>query len=234
MSDLGIEILQKPEVYTKQKDFLTDWVERVIVLGQKDPNFKSADIISRRMMIMRKMGQIQGEKMALRDVLTDLPNRRAYNEKIEELNKKSVNYSLLLVDIDDFKKINDTYGHDKGDEALVFVANTLLTNTRQIRQGEEDFVYRWGGEEFAIILTNVYGNENLYNISEKLRGAIKQISPSVSKTSDGNVQETSMNISVSIGGSTIGENRSTETLFKVVDNNLLEAKKQGKDRSIIT
>lgn len=91
------------------------------------------------------------EKLVLIDELTKLYNRRHFQNCLQREFKQALRYkqdlSLLIIDIDNFKKINDTYGHPKGDEILVRVANQISVNTRM-----EDTACRIGGEEFAIIL----------------------------------------------------------------------------------
>jgi diguanylate cyclase (GGDEF)-like protein len=91
------------------------------------------------------------EKLVLIDELTKLYNRRHFQSSLQREFKQALRYkqplSLLIIDIDNFKKINDTYGHPKGDEILVQVAMTINANTRM-----EDTACRIGGEEFAIIL----------------------------------------------------------------------------------
>ncbi len=85
------------------------------------------------------------------DPLTKLFNRRYMNEHmrkvVEEAEKQGKPFCIILADIDDFKQVNDTYGHDCGDEVLVTIANTIYLNVR-----EEDIVCRWGGEEILILI----------------------------------------------------------------------------------
>ena len=79
-----------------------------------------------------------------KDHLTGLLNRKAFDRDIKELNG---DYSLIFIDVDDFKKVNDTYGHDVGDEVLVNIAKTLKNSIRST-----DRAYRFGGDEFVVIL----------------------------------------------------------------------------------
>lgn len=108
--------------------------------------------------------------MAFRDGLTGLYNRRYVvgdlMEDIRNCRKKEMKNVLILADIDDFKKINDTYGHDAGDMTLVCVANILEENCRDHK------VVRWGGEEFLIVLFDVT-EEEAFRISEKIRRDIE-------------------------------------------------------------
>jgi diguanylate cyclase (GGDEF)-like protein/PAS domain S-box-containing protein len=94
------------------------------------------------------------EQLALLDPLTQLPNRRYIEPEIDarfnEMKRMGLTFGLLFMDIDQFKKFNDTYGHDTGDKALQTVAATLKAATRPF-----DLVGRWGGEEFLGVIRNV-------------------------------------------------------------------------------
>lgn len=91
------------------------------------------------------------KKLSSSDPLTKLPNRRSMMEQLNiamhQLKKDKKPFSLVLGDIDDFKKVNDTYGHDGGDKVLLMVSETLMNTIRK-----EDFVCRWGGEEILILV----------------------------------------------------------------------------------
>ena len=95
----------------------------------------------------------QLNKFAHHDTLTDLPNRRTFNENFMNIwnnyQRKHQDTCLVLFDIDDFKVINDTYGHQVGDKVLVRISNILQKQVRKT-----DYVSRWGGEEFSILLVN--------------------------------------------------------------------------------
>ncbi len=112
------------------------------------------------------------EKLAMTDELTGLINRRAFYLKgTEELSRSKryhIDLSIIMLDIDRFKKINDTYGHDAGDQALKCLAEVLRKETREV-----DIVGRLGGEEFAIILPNTPINSAL-RLAERLRQAIQE------------------------------------------------------------
>ena len=111
------------------------------------------------------------EELAKTDALTGLSNRRDMYQKIKhetdrfERNEKP--FTILMGDIDNFKKINDTYGHDAGDQVLTFIASLMTSTLRK-----QDIASRWGGEEFLILLpeTNLEGGRK---IAEKLRTKIK-------------------------------------------------------------
>ncbi len=107
------------------------------------------------------------EEIANRDVLTSLPNRRAFTEQFRaRLNmaaRSNERFALLLIDLDHFKQVNDTNGHDAGDRVLVETANRLRACVR-----EYDCVARLGGDEFAIILFGGFDETSLHNICDRI------------------------------------------------------------------
>ena len=133
--------------------------------------------------------------------------------RIEEFKRYKTEFSILLLDIDDFKKINDTYGHDVGDYVLKTVAKTLKENTRTT-----DVVGRWGGEEFIIVCenTNLDGSKIL---AEHLRDIVYKT----------NFEKVG-NITISLGIAQFKENDTISSVFKRADNRLYIAKTTGKNR----
>jgi len=116
----------------------------------------------------------------LRDAMTGLHNRRFLEEYMETLvannDRNKTTLSILMLDLDYFKKVNDTYGHDVGDKVLKELAKTLTQTVRN-----SDLVIRYGGEEFVIILQNTtdgYGDQ----VAEKIREAVQQLKIQVSAT----------------------------------------------------
>jgi diguanylate cyclase (GGDEF)-like protein/PAS domain S-box-containing protein len=107
------------------------------------------------------------QKQSLLDPVTHLLNRRGIeinlNSKIEEMKRYDLKFGLLFIDIDHFKRINDTYGHVSGDEVLKMVSKTLTNSLRPF-----DILGRWGGEEFLAIITNV-DDQMLSSIAERCR-----------------------------------------------------------------
>jgi len=161
------------------------------------------------------------ERMALTDPLTGLYNRRVFMEMAEkELAKAKrygYNFSILMLDIDNFKRINDTYGHDVGDLVLKKIAEILRRNVRGA-----DVVARFGGEEFIVMLSNANLNGAVKK-AEQLRRLIEQTPvelPSGEK----------LRVTVSIGVSTYRGQESLEELIKEADIALYEAKRNGKNR----
>ena len=101
------------------------------------------------------------------DSLTGIYNRRCFVTKMSAIFKMKFPVSLMMIDVDNFKRINDTYGHSSGDEVLKQLAEILLNNTRRT-----DIVARLGGEEFAIVLPQT-SCENVLKMAERIKQAIE-------------------------------------------------------------
>jgi diguanylate cyclase (GGDEF)-like protein/PAS domain S-box-containing protein len=161
--------------------------------------------------------------IAFTDALTGLPNRRAAESKIRQtrlrLEEDQVPFAVALIDIDHFKKVNDTYGHDIGDEVLKIIARTLDGATRLT-----DLSSRWGGEEFLLVLPGIT-EDTLFPHLDRIRLLVE--------ASRYRSSQFSLGVTVSIGGS-IGKPEETDAqLFKRADSALYEAKQQGRNRVII-
>lgn len=163
------------------------------------------------------------KKAACFDELTDTLNRRTFilrfKESISALLSKNEFFSFLLIDIDNFKNINDTHGHYVGDIVLKSFADIIKSNLR-----EYDLFGRYGGEEFAVMLPGSDEKESL-EIAERLRMAVENSSP-------GFVQE--IRYTVSIGAVTIASDKviNLEMLYKLSDRALYKAKEQGKNQVV--
>lgn len=161
------------EIKNKAKDGSIYWVYAVISPDFDDNGSKRGYTAIRQDITDKK----RAEELAITDRLTGLYNRLKLDEVLEYEISKSKRYgtalSLIIIDIDHFKNVNDTYGHQVGDMVLKEVANTLLTCKR-----ESDTIGRWGGEEFLIVLPNT----NLAGAmitADKIRTAIENYSFSV-------------------------------------------------------
>ncbi|MCK5684286.1 diguanylate cyclase [bacterium] len=163
--------------------------------------------------------------MASKDFLTNLYNRRFFayiaNNAINLAKRQTTDFSSLMIDVDKFKNINDTYGHRTGDEVLKILAGVLTQYTR-----ESDIVARFGGEEFVILLpgTNVDGAKI---IAEKIRHRVE------SKTLQ--IDGESINYTISIGVSQFNKKMDSviDTVLDRADKALYEAKNSGRNRVII-
>ncbi|WP_182084282.1 GGDEF domain-containing protein [Aureimonas sp. ME7] len=165
---------------------------------------------------------------ATRDGLTQVLNRTAFKRAAEgsiaSLSRRRATdlqpHTLMILDADHFKRINDRLGHHVGDEALTAIAATLRRSVRQ-----DDLVGRLGGEEFAILLKNA-GMEEARIVAERLRLAIHRIEvgPAERRT----------RLSVSIGGVSFRSAVAFPTLYKIADANLYTAKRTGRNRFNLT
>jgi len=160
-------------------------------------------------------------EMATLDGLTGLRNRGfaeiVIGSRLTELQAGGLPFGLLFVDIDHFKNVNDTYGHDVGDLVLKMVAKTLITNTRQT-----DLAVRWGGEEMVVVLAGANMHDKLPKIAEKLRILIGQSMLSVEEGPH-------IKVTVSIGATLARPADTVETLIRRGDQLMYECKKAGRN-----
>ena len=164
------------------------------------------------------------ERLAVTDGLTGLFNHRHFQERLSQefsrLERFSEPISLLLIDIDYFKKVNDTYGHPVGDAVLKGVAEKIRKTVRTI-----DIPARYGGEEFAVILLNTDA-KGAMNMAERLR-------KTVMNTEFSSEQKT-FHVTISIGISTYAEGikEGREEFIERADKSLYHAKRNGRNRSV--
>jgi len=179
------------------------------------------------------------EELSITDELTKVYNLRGFRRRLEEkikiCQRDARPVSLLLVDPDNFKNVNDTYGHPAGDEILEKLARALEEAVRDV-----DIVARYGGDEFVIVLHNT-DNASTKRVAEKIRKAIEERIFRVEKLPD------PIKIKVSLGGDTLTKDvfkritnlesaeieKIIEMLIDSIDKALYQAKKQGGNRAII-
>jgi diguanylate cyclase (GGDEF)-like protein/PAS domain S-box-containing protein len=161
------------------------------------------------------------EHMAFRDALTSLPNRRYLEMKveqaIEEHKRFSRLYGLMMFDLDRFKKVNDTYGHDAGDALLKTVAKTLAQGQRAM-----DIIGRWGGEEFLVLMPDLNATE-LGDLAERCRVMIAE--SSVTANSE------RVACTASIGATVLSHSDTAEVALRRVDELMYQSKHSGGDRT---
>jgi len=151
--------------------------------------------------------------MAQIDQLTNLYNRHYMKSLFDRLDSESVPFGVILLDIDYFKSINDTYGHQVGDSALVKFSKILNQSTRK-----NDIIARWGGEEFLIVVSNT-SDAMLIDIAEKIREAIEStLFDKVGK------------ITASFGVSSCRYDLSSKEAIELADIALYRAKEGGRNR----
>lgn len=162
------------------------------------------------------------EELSTHDELTKLPNRRYFSDRLARDMADARRYghplSLLMIDVDHFKKLNDRCGHLVGDEALISVSNTLRGAVREV-----DTVARWGGEEFTVILSRA-GEREAIEVAEKLRKAVAALEASWS------IGQPFGHVSVSIGAAELLEGEDAASLIQRADRAVYSAKREGRNR----
>ena len=194
--------------------------KEMLFLAISEKEFDEHEIKYMNIIILHLVYSVNLLNLANFDTLTRLYNRQALTKKIHNEIQRAKRYneplSILLIDIDDFKKINDTYGHFVGDFVLKSLARILKENLREI-----DIVGRWGGEEFLILLPNTDSDEAVF-IAERIK---KEVNEHVFE-----VNGLKIKTSLSIGVATLGVHGSNlEELLQSADISLYKAKRSGKN-----
>lgn len=170
--------------------------------------------------LRRQMAQTQ--EKALRDALTGLPNRRAYDERVAQEQSRFRRFgdplAILVLDVDDFKKINDTHGHKAGDKALAMIAKILRERLRTT-----DFIARFGGEEFVLLLIGA-GLDDAMHVADNMRVAVEQ----------GGLHASGQPVQVTVSGglAMFDQGETAEAAFERADRALYQAKANGKNRIV--
>ncbi|MCP3869244.1 MAG: diguanylate cyclase [Gammaproteobacteria bacterium] len=223
-SDLG-DLKQTISLYLGQ---LQDRLQEQSQLGQRrEKDFESSiSQLKERIVEMEQESEtlrqqvVDARSAAYRDGLTGLYNRLAFDKRIDEEISRCKRYgsalSLLLLDADHFKKVNDNYGHKAGDKVLQVIGMLMGQVTR-----ESDFPARYGGEEFVILLPET-DLEGSIRVAEKLRLAIEK------KPFHSN--DSRVTITISCGLSVFRKSDSIESLFERADKALYKAKETGRNR----
>ncbi|MEZ5791009.1 MAG: GGDEF domain-containing protein [Nitratireductor sp.] len=162
----------------------------------------------------------QLSEKASRDDMTGFLNRENFFSVMETTRRTITHGAMLIVDADHFKKINDTWGHLKGDEALLLITNAIR---KSLRNG--DFVGRIGGEEFAVFLPGA-SERDAIAVGERIRTSVELLE----FRPDGEI----VPLTVSIGGATAGKEPTTSQLMRAADLRLYAAKRNGRNCTLMT
>ncbi len=221
----GLRAIREKGVYTaecacRHKDGHAVWIESLVNVVWSEEGALQGIVVGMRDISERKQQQAYVEYMAYHDELTKLPNRRALRRAAEELlykaSQREIPMSLLYLDLDNFKTVNDTLGHDVGDELLVEVSQVL---SKQLRS--EDMLARLGGDEFACILFNTdaeQARQVAFRMSRAIRSTLGSSNPAYKLPSLG----------VSVGiASFPKDGRTFVELLKVADIAMYQAKDSG-------
>lgn len=203
------------EIKNFTKDDQVCWLNTYI-----EPIIKDSEKIGYRSICEDITDKKRIEELSITDKLTGLYNRLKLDEilsqQIDEYKRYKHPFSIILLDIDNFKQINDHFGHDIGDNILEEIAKRLKLNIRTT-----DVVGRWGGEEFVVICKNTESDNGLI-VAEHLRELIETIP-----------FDTVGRKTVSLGITEFKEDDTLSSVFKRADQALYEAKNSGKNRSIL-
>ncbi len=210
-------------------DFIPKSVPESVLQAKMKAMSRIAALRHRLSIANRKLDQL-----ANLDGLTGLCNRRSMDLRVDvawhNALQHSTSFGLLMLDIDNFKKFNDSYGHQAGDECLKSFANEIATIINQfIDQGlcHDAFVARYGGEEFAVILPNV-SYEFYGSVASSIVHAISQLNIPHKENANWGV------VTVSIGGTHVNvATGKIGTLFRIADEHLYRAKENGRNRAEI-
>ena len=180
--------------------------------------------INRKQVLQLSDENTQIRQKAERDPLTPLFNRQGLKVTIQQLyeNDLLVQYTVLVVDIDHFKLVNDTHGHTVGDQILVQLAEVIRCNLR-----EQDYAARWGGEEFVLLIRS--------DLSGRLDSFVDRLRTRIASNHFHALSlRNRLLITVSIGGAHIGDNGSFDATFKKADKALYRAKNSGRNKYVVS
>lgn len=158
---------------------------------------------------------------ASRDHMTGLLNRENLFRMLEQRRRASDHGTLLIIDIDHFKRINDSWGHLVGDEALIMVTRAICASMRAA-----DIAGRIGGEEFAVYLPAT-AQQGASRVAERIRNAVERINFHAAQGSP-------VHLSVSIGGTATSEGMPVSDVIRLADRRLYEAKRRGRNCIVMT
>jgi diguanylate cyclase (GGDEF)-like protein/PAS domain S-box-containing protein len=216
------------EIYNKRKNG-DIYQEHLSITAIKDENNITTHYIAQFLDISEmKKAQAIATHQANHDDLTDLANRKyltkRLNEEFLKAKRHDFLHAFLFIDIDNFKKVNDTYGHNIGDLLIKEIANRLKNSVR-----EEDIVARLGGDEFAIMLLNLNHKENDINISKAVKEVATKILEKLREPFY--LEEHQLNITLSIGIKLFPESeKNVQDVLIHADTAMYQAKNQGKNK----
>ena len=197
----------------------TDWLARPVRVAQLQATLKRLERRHEsRQEMLEEVDRLKAQTQ--RDALTGAYNRRFFEERLQEeiarAQRHRLQFALLMLDVDHFKKINDNYGHQIGDDALRHLVKVVITGKRQA-----DVLARYGGEEFALLLVHT-DDDPPREAAERIRVLVE--------TTPVPLQSGQLPITVSIGGATLGPDEQMAELIGRADEALYQAKRSGRNR----
>jgi len=176
-----------------------------------------------RQIKLRELSRLRSEHLAHFDPLTELHNRRSFYEIAEPIMNKAMNtqtdLSIIMIDVDKFKLINDEHGHSVGDQALKIISQRINTQLRK-----QDFAVRWGGEEILIMLPETTINE-AENLAERIRNNISE-NPLI-------LDKAILDTTISLGVASLQNQKNLDELINTADLALLNAKQTGRNKTVV-
>ena len=209
------------DLHQVNAELVKEMAERVVLESElADTKTNLADV--RDDLLKSQANEEETRKFALQDALTGLPNRVLFEQSLEngliQAKRHGWGLAVLFIDIDKFKNINDTYGHDMGDKVLIMVADRLKSTVR-----EEDIISRWAGDEFVCLLFEVKQEADMIRLAENMVHRISEPS-----TFNG----IAFSINVSIGIAIYpADGNTAEILFKNADTAMYKAK--GAEKKVV-
>jgi diguanylate cyclase (GGDEF)-like protein/PAS domain S-box-containing protein len=209
---------------TEQKHLETELADRLLELMEVKSQLENQAEELNRLNAEMMLANQRLTELSLTDHLTNLANHRSFQDRLDQEIKRVRRYktslSLVMIDLDDFKQYNDTFGHQAGNQALKELSLVL---TRTVR--ETDFVARYGGEEFCLLLpqTNILAAQT---VAEKVRSAIEKHFRDGQTTS-------SRALTISLGLAAFNSDMTKVQLIELADRALYRSKAQGKNRSSV-
>ncbi|MFC7063491.1 PAS domain S-box protein [Halobacillus seohaensis] len=217
IAETGESFETEHRLFHKNGDIIWGNTKGTPVLGS-DGNVEQIVVVIRDVST-RKHREDELRSMAMHDQLTGLPNRRLLyqqlHNEIENVKRTNKQFTVLTMDCDNFKHINDNYGHDIGDEIIKGFGQRIHGNLK-----ETDMVSRMGGDEFQAIITNLDETNDVIPIAKRILKVMEQ---------PFKVDHHTLSITTSIGISSYKEDKSLEQLFKESDEALYKAKTIGKN-----
>jgi len=217
-----------PAVWQSEYEHLFGQYQKL--MNQTNKLIRMGDMTQKNLMeahelVSQKVEQLtraeeQLRELSITDALTGLANRRGAYQRLDDLEvryrRNQQPFSIFLIDIDFFKRVNDSFGHGAGDKVLVNLASVMRNSLR-----EQDFIGRWGGEEFILILpdTDLHGAVVL---AEKLRTLVEQ--------QQMKVEEHDIRVTISLGGSQYSLEAGLIQCLEQADTALYSSKTKGRNR----
>lgn len=228
--DKALSLNQVKDDINEKLQFITSTLEKKSTFEQQNHNdlAKELNDMSEKIELLEQQSKAFEEKLAdqqkksMQDALTKLANRAAFDDyfarAIVDFQQQPFQLAIIVIDIDDFKKINDTYGHAAGDKTLQVIANSLVKNV-----SKGTFISRYGGEEFVLIYSKIEEEA----LIKELNTLNKYVARLPFKFKDNKVS-----ITLSIGATHIKSDDNIHVAFERADQAMYKAKKQGKNQVI--